>query len=289
MHRLRMFAPGPGRRAILSAGNHLASPTAKRTPIPREAGHNAFARFASHQPLERQKIHQLAGLHAALFVVQHDEAVGPAHGAQDAGALVAGGARGQAPVGQTFEHGALVFGAPGTLAQRGLRDHAQQRQGLHLRPHHVQEGLAHEVVEGHHHGHRVAGQAEQHGAVARAFDAAEGHGPAWAHGDAPEHHVAQRGHDRTHMVGFAHADAAGGDDGVGVFAGLAQRRFERGGVVTHHAQVQHLAAQAGEHGPKGVAIAVVHAALRGWLAQAAQFIPSGHEGHAQLAPHHYFR
>ncbi len=284
-----MFAPGHARRAILSAGNPLVSPTAKRTPIPRDAGRDAFARFASHQPLERQKIHHLTRLHAALFVVQDDEAVGLAHGAQDARALIAGGACSPAAVRLGLEHGALVFGAARALADRVQCAHRQQWLRLGASVHHAQQRLAHEGVKGHHDRHRVARQAEQHRCVHPAGDAAESHGAAGAHRDAPEGYVAEFGHDGAQMVGFAHRHAAGGDDGVGVFANLAQRGFEQRGIVAHHAEVEHVAAQAREHGPEGVAIAVVHAALRGWLAQAAQFVPSGHEGHAQLAPHHYFR
>ena len=48
----------------------------------------------------------------------------------------------------------------------------------------------------------------------------------------------------SRVVGLADADAAAGDDRIGLGRGPAQRRFERRRIVAHQAEVDHLAAPA---------------------------------------------
>jgi hypothetical protein len=77
------------------------------------------------------------------------------------------------------------------------------------------------------------------------------------------------------------ADAAAGDDGVGLARGALQRGGQRGGVVAHEAEVDHLAAQPGEQAEHGVAVAVVHRAFARRIAQAQDLVAGREERHAQ--------
>ena len=63
------------------------------------------------------------------------------------------------------------------------------------------------------------------------------------------------------MGALAHADAAAGDDGIGLLRGLAESGLQQRGLDAHHAQVNHLCAQAREQAQHGVAVAVVHGAF----------------------------
>jgi hypothetical protein len=222
----------------------------------------------------------------ALLIVQHHHAVRLRHRAQDARALRAGDA-----------HLAACRPRRATGCRAGIRcgrascgsrppSVPQQRQ-RGVGAHHAQQRLAREEVERHHHRHRIAGQPEQEGAVAVRGDAAEGQRAARAHADLPEGDVAQARHDLLGVVGRADRDAARGDDGVGVLAGLAQRRFQRLRVVAHHAHVDDVAAQALQHAVDGVAVAVVDAALIQRLADRAQFVAGREEGHAQAPLHRH--
>ena len=81
------------------------------------------------------------------------------------------------------------------------------------------------------------------------LDAAEGHRAAGLHGNFPEGDFAQAGHQLLDEISLADRDAAAGDDGVAAVGGLAKRRFERGRIVLHHAHVDDLATEPGEHAP----------------------------------------
>ena len=120
-----------------------------------------------------------------------------------------------------------------------------------------------------------------------AADAPDRHRPTGSHGDAPEQHFAQLGHDALGVVGLADTDAARGDDGVGAGGGLREGFAQRGRIVAHHAQVDGFHAQALQHAPDGVAVAVVDAAGVQRLADGAQFVAGGKEGHAQPPPHRH--
>src|SRR5437764_246209 len=83
-------------------------------------------KVGSDHAFEHQHVHRVAWCHAALCMVQHDQAVGLHHGAEDAGALVAGGAHVQRAVGRGAHDAALVLGAAGLLAHGFLAVGAQQ-------------------------------------------------------------------------------------------------------------------------------------------------------------------
>ena len=118
----------------------------------------------------------------------------------------------------------------------------------------------------------------------RLADAPDGHRPSRAHGDAPEQHLAQFGHHALGVIGLADADAARGDDRIGTGRGLREGLAQRGRVIAHHAQIDGFHSQALQHAPDGVAVAVVDAAGVQRLADRAQFVAGGKEGHAQAAP-----
>ena len=114
---------------------------------------------------------------------------------------------------------------------------------------------------------------------------AHGHRPAGPHGDLPERDVAQLLHHGLGEVGFADAHAAAGDDGVGARGRVAEGLLQQRRLVAHHAQVDHLAAQAREQAVHRVAVAVVDRAFARRLAQAQDLVAGGEVGHAQ-APEH---
>ncbi len=221
-------------------------------------------------------------------MVQHDQTVRLRHGAEHARSLIADGAHLPAAIGQGSQQATLIFGAAGFFAQ-GLRaDGAQHRLRLRAGAHAVQQGRADESIERHHHRHRIARQAEQPGAVRTRAQLAESQRTARPHGDAPEHHFAHIRQGAAQVVGLTHAHAARGDDHIGAFGRGAQRGFHCLRIVGHHAEVDDFAAQTFQHAPQGVAIAVVHAAGIERLADRAQLVSAGEEGHAQLAAHRDF-
>ena len=69
--------------------------------------------------------------------------------------------------------------------------------------------------------------------------------------------VAEAGEHHPRVVGFADAGAAGGDHRVGGVRGGAERGLERLRIVADHAEVEHLDAEALQHRPERVAVAVV--------------------------------
>src|SRR3954451_13753529 len=143
----------------------------------------------------------------------------------------------------------------------------------------MQQGIAHELVEGDHYGHRIAGHAEEHGVA----HAAKGHRPSRAHGDLPEEHLAELRHQLLHEVGLADRYATGGDDGVGVGRGLAESGFQLRRIVAHHAEIVDLDAEALEHAVQGVAIGVVYLAVLQRVADRGELVAGGEHRHAQLA------
>ena len=144
----------------------------------------------------------------------------------------------------------------------------------------MQQRVAHELVEGHHHRDRVAGQPEEKGVA----DAAEGHRPSRAHRDFPEQHLAELRHQRFHEIGFSHRDAAGGNDGIGRRR-LLEHLFELLGIIAHHSQVGDLDTEALEHAVQRVAVRVVDLALFELRADRRQLVPGREERHAELVPH----
>ena len=66
------------------------------------------------------------------------------------------------------------------------------------------QSIANELVERHHHRHRVPRQSEEVGGA----DLAVGEGTARLHRDLPEHHFAQLVEQRFDEIGFAYGDAA---------------------------------------------------------------------------------
>jgi hypothetical protein len=154
-----------------------------------------------HHPIKHQHIHHIAHSHVALAVVQHDEAVGLHHAGQDAAALVAGSFDLQAAVGGAGDLAALVFGAAGFFAQTLARVGLQVEGGAGVfggvGAHHAQERRAYKGQHGDHHGYRVARQAEGYGTI-------------------------------IFVVGLTHADAAAGDDGVGLGCGAVKRGLQQG-------------------------------------------------------------
>ena len=106
---------------------------------------------------------------------------------------------------------------PGTLRRSAAESPAAAGTRVVAAPGEMQQRVAHELVEGDHHRHRIAGQAEEE----RVADRAERHRPARAHGDLPEQHFAELRHQLLDEVGLADRDAAGGDDGVGALGGAA--------------------------------------------------------------------
>jgi hypothetical protein len=123
-------------------------------------------------------------------------------------ALLAGDAH--APLAAfAVEHAALVLGAPGHFAHLfgcgGFQERDREVVGTAGK---IQQRIAHELVESHHHRHRVARQAEEE----RVADAAEGHRPAGTHRDLPEQHLAQLGHQLLDEIGLADGNTAGGDN-----------------------------------------------------------------------------
>ncbi len=217
-------------------------------------------------------------------MAEHDEAVGFAHRAEHARALLAGGAHAHHAIFQ-FEHAALILGTPRLLAQRFLGNGFEQRQLDICGAHHVQQCAAHKVIEGHHHRHRVAGQAKQVGCLAAVGNLAKCHRAARAHGDAPEHHVAQLLHHLLGEVGFAYRDTAGGDDRIGNRCGDTEGGFELLFRIRHHAHVDHLAPQALQHAVQGVAVRIVDFAFAQGLADGFEFVTGGEERHTKLARH----
>ena len=107
----------------------------------------------------------------------------------------------------------------------------------------MQERITHELVERHHHRNRIAGQSEK----MRVADFAVSQRPARFHRDLPEQHFAELVEDLLDVIGFAHGNAAAGDDHVGGLRGFVEGRFDLVRVVADHAHVEHFAAQPSEH------------------------------------------
>src|SRR5260221_9867511 len=137
-----------------------------------------------------------------------------------------------------------------------------------------------DLGEGDHYGEGVPGQTEKKGTA----DAAEGHRPSRAHGNLPEQHLAKLRHQRSHEIGLAHRDAAGGDDRIGG-GRLAERGFQLRGVVAHHAQVGDFDAETLQHAVQRVAVGIVDLALLERRADRGELIAGGEERDAQLALH----
>jgi hypothetical protein len=142
----------------------------------------------------------------------------------------------------------------------------------------MDQRIAHELVEGHHHRHRVARQAEEECLA----DPAERHRPAGAHGDFPEQHFAELRHQLLHEVCFPYGDPSGRDHHVRRL-GLAERLLQQSRIVAHHAHVDDLDAQARQHAVQRVAVRVVDLAFLERLADRGQLVAGGEERHAQAA------
>ncbi len=218
-------------------------------------------------------------------MLEHNVAIRFRHGAQHAGALLAGGAHFPAAV-LREQHAALVFGPARDLADRAGADRLQQRnlESIRAAPER-QQCAAHELVEGHHDRDRIAWEAEEKGVA----DPAEGHRPAGPHGDFPEQHFAQPRHQLLDEIGLADRNAAGGDDGVRFRRRRGKRRFQFLRIVAHHAHVENFHAQRREHAVQGVAVRVVNLALRERRANRNEFVAGGKERDAQPAQHFDFR
>jgi DNA recombination protein RmuC len=180
----------------------------------------------SHQPVEQHHRDLFAGSHITAFMFQFDDAVGVRHRAQDAEPCM--------PVSRTSSDHRRR--APGCRA--GIRcgrpscgwpwrSSPAGAAAAWLGTGQAQQGIAHEEGKTHHHRHRIARQAEQVGLAPARADAAKGQRPAGAHGDLPERHFAQAGHDLLGVVGRTNRDATGGDDRVGLFAGTAKAASRR--------------------------------------------------------------
>jgi hypothetical protein len=100
----------------------------------------------------------------SALVFQHDEAVGVGHRAQHAGALRAGGAHGPLAVrrGRGCRAGIRCGRGSSSSARGSAPGSSGHGQGVDAGQ--LEDGRAHELVEGDHHRHRVARQAEQPGA-----------------------------------------------------------------------------------------------------------------------------
>jgi hypothetical protein len=155
---------------------------------------------------------------------------------------------------------------PGAFFRPPLAHRRQQRHdGRRIGAHQPVQGLADELVEGHHHRHRVSRQPEQPGTAigiaGSAADAAKGQRPPGLHGDLPEQDFAQFAisgltksaspTDTPPLLITTSAAAAAWRKVVG-----EQRR-----IVGDDAEVEQLAAQAGEHAEQGVTVAVVDLAV----------------------------
>ena len=160
--------------------------------------------------------------------------------------------------------------------------------------HHLQQRRAHEGQEGDHHRHRVARQAEQHGAACAGRIAGRGIRPTAMgrpgriatrqNAMSPSCCITARVWSASPtltppLVMMASACAGGS----------VQRGFERGRVVAHQAEVDHLAAQAREQAEHRVAVAVVDRAFARRLAQAQDLVAGGEVGDAQAAQHRHRR
>jgi hypothetical protein len=82
--------------------------------------------------------------------------------------------------------------------------------------------------------------------------------------------------------------AARGHYDVGARRGLAERCFELLRIVAHDPEVDHLAAEACEHAPEGVAVGVVDFAGLEFLSDRDELVARGEECDLQLAPHAHF-
>ena len=86
------------------------------------------------------------------------------------------------------------------------------------------------------------------------------------------------------MVSFADADAAAGDDRVGLRRSRTEGGFQQGGIIFDHAHVNHLAAEPLQQAKGGVAVAVVHSAFTRRLAQRQNFVAGRKISHTQGPP-----
>ena len=211
--------------------------------------------------------------------MQHDQAVGLHHRAENTGALVTGDGDFQAAVSGAAHDATLVFGAPRLLANRLCTARAQQWRRTASAAHHLQQCRAHEGQKGHHHCNRVSRQSEQNGAVpvCRACcNTPDCHGSSGAHRNTPERHATTVTRELVHhglgVVGLANTHPATGDDGIGPGGRQPERGFQQGWLIAHHAQVNHLHAQARQHAKHGVAVAVVNRAFARCFSQAQDLV-----------------
>ena len=220
-------------------------------------------------------------------MAEHHQRVGLAHAAQHAGALGAGQAHLPAAVRAGRDDAALELGAARALAHGRRAARAQHRQRLRRGAAQRQQRVAHEGVEGHQRGHRIARQREQPGRVGLlgAAQRPEREGPPGPHRDLPERDLATAGQQVLGEVGVADADAAAGQHHVGTRDGLVQRGRQGFGVVAHQPEVDHLDVQALERAHQAVAVAVVDAAGVQRLAERAQLVAGGEQRHPQPAHH----
>ena len=86
------------------------------------------------------------------------------------------------------------------------------------------------------------------------------------------------------MVSFADADAAAGDDRVGLRRSRTEGGFQQGGIIFDHAHVNHLAAEPLQQAKGGVAVAVVHSAFTRRLAQRQNLVAGRKISHTQRPP-----
>src|SRR6185503_675647 len=130
---------------------------------------------------ERFDPYRIAWSDVARVLLDDDQAVGLGHRREDAGALWAGGRH--LPVGVAIrEEPALEF-PPSALLLHRLRRHRAKSRDVELAPPgELPQRGANEEVEGQHRRNRVAGQAEEVGAL----DPAHRHRTAGLHGHLPE-------------------------------------------------------------------------------------------------------
>ena len=181
------------------------------------------ARFYLYEAFQHLNLNGFSGGYVAAAFWQDDEAVGLAHRAQYARALVADGADFPGAVLVLKKDAALKFGSARGFFQHlgaGGRQHGDgHRIGL---AHQYQQGVLYELIERHHDGDWVAGQAEIMGVA----DLAVGQRAAGFHGDFPEYDLAEFVQQLLHVVGLTDRNAAAGENGVCGSRSFMQRAFE---------------------------------------------------------------
>lgn len=221
--------------------------------------------------------HRLAGGRALPVVGELDQAVGRRHRGEDAGALGAGAAHVQAAIVGGVEDAAQEVGAALPAIQGLVGDGGEPAWSDGAASLQPRQQRGHELQEGDHHRHGIAGQPQEgHAALAQQ---AAGQGASGTDGDAPERQAADRLQGGPGEVGLAHRDAAAGDHHVGAVGGLAQRGLHGLAVVGQDAEVDRLGALLGEQAHQGVAVGVIDAGRGQRPAGGDHLVTGGEEGH----------